>query len=255
MDECRSVAPLVTPYVDGELARPERDAVDHHVRVCPLCRARVVAEQAVRDLIRARKSALAAECASAPLRASVDRAVREVVLSAAVAPRSAWHQRLAPLALAATLVVVVGGAFVYQTTARSSRVMAAELTADHVKCFTMNQLLGKRDGPAIVESAMQSGFGWTMHVPPELLREGLELIGSRPCLYGEGKVAHIMCRHNGQPVSIFMLPQSTRAEELLDVMGHRAKIWSAGGRTFVLIAREPRAEVEHMASVVQAALH
>ena len=45
-----------------------------------------------------------------------------------------------------------------------------------------------------------------------------------------------------------------RADQVVDVMGHEAVIWSGGGRTFVLIAREPRAEVERMASTVQAAL-
>ena len=37
-------------------------------------------------------------------------------------------------------------------------------------------------------------------------------------------------------------------------MGHQAAIWSVGDRTFVLIAREPRDEVERMTSFVHAAL-
>jgi hypothetical protein len=63
-----------------------------------------------------------------------------------------------------------------------------------------------------------------------------------------------MYRHHGHPVSIFMLPKSVRADELVEVMGHEASIWSVGNRTFVLIAREPRAEVEQMTSFVHAAL-
>jgi hypothetical protein len=51
-----------------------------------------------------------------------------------------------------------------------------------------------------------------------------------------------------------MLPDSVRPQELLDVMGHEAAVWSSGGRTFVLIAREPRDEVERMASFIQASL-
>ncbi len=45
-------------------------------------------------------------------------------------------------------------------------------------------------------------------------RAGLELVGARPCLYGEGRVAHIMYRHHGVPVSLFMLPHSARAQEV-----------------------------------------
>ncbi len=37
-------------------------------------------------------------------------------------------------------------------------------------------------------------------------------------------------------------------------MGHEAAVWSVGKRTFVLIAREPRQDVERLASFVQASL-
>ena len=151
-------------------------------------------------------------------------------------------------------MLLVGGAFTYEATDRSNRVMAAELTADHVKCFAMNRVLGTHDEPAVVEQSMLSGFGWRMHALQQIEDAGLRLVGSRPCLYGGGKVAHMMFRHEGRPVSVFMLPRVVRSEELIEVMGHEAAIWSAGGRTFVLIAREPRAEVERMASMVQAAL-
>ena len=39
------------------------------------------------------------------------------------------------------------------------------------------------------------------------------------------------------------------------MLGHEAAIWCVGDRTFVLVAREPRADVERMASFVQASLH
>ncbi len=165
-----------------------------------------------------------------------------------------WRARLAPLALAATLVLIVGGAFVYQLTDRSSRVMAAELTADHLKCFAVNDVLGTHDAPMTVQASMTSHFGWTLQLPPNPQRADLELVGARPCLYGEGRVAHLMYRHHGVPVSVFMLPASVRPQEVLEVMGHEAAIWSVGQRTFVLIAREPRQDVERLAAFVQASL-
>jgi anti-sigma factor RsiW len=142
----------------------------------------------------------------------------------------------------------------YQLTAYSTRVMAAELTADHMKCFAMNEVLHTHDGPVTVQASMASHFGWTLQLPRNPERAELELVGARPCLYGEGRVAHLMYRHRGVPVSVFMLPDSVRPQELLDVMGHEAAVWSSGGRTFVLIAREPRDEVERMASFIQASL-
>ena len=166
-----------------------------------------------------------------------------------------WPKRLAPFALAASLVTLVGGAFLYQATDRSARLMAAELTADHLKCFAMNSALGTHQAPATVEGAMMSSFDWRVHLPDDPSRAGLELVGARPCLYGEGRIAHIMYRHDGRPVSLFMLPDSTRTQELVEVLGHEAAIWCAGNRTYVLVAREPRQDVERMASFVRAAIH
>jgi anti-sigma factor RsiW len=165
-----------------------------------------------------------------------------------------WRGRVAPLALAAALVLMVAGAFVYQVTARSARVMAAELTADHMKCFTINGLLGTHQAAETVESSLASGFGWRTHLPERPDREGLELVGSRPCLYGEGRTAHIMYRHNGHPMSLFMLPRNRGEDQIVDVFGHEAAIWSVDNRTFVLITRGTRSEVQRLAAFVRAAV-
>ena len=256
MSDCTSIDPLITPYIDGDIDAAERQRVDAHVRACPPCYSRVVAEQAVRDLLRTRRASLSVESASAALR---DRC-------AALGHASGWstrpgataagrHVRIAPLALAATLVLVVGGAFLYVSTDRSTRVLAAELTADHVKCFRLiNNVLGTRHEPGAIESSMASRFAWQMRLPEHPEEAGLELIGARPCLYAEGLAAHIMYRHNGEPVSVFMLPKKTRSEEQIEVLGHQAAIWSSDNRTFVLIAREPRAEVERMTAFVHSTL-
>ena len=268
MPECAFIDPLVTPYVDGALPAGDRSLVDEHLGACAPCRGRVLAERAVRDVITARRASIVGDQAPRELRARCQRLAESLesleytsgVSRATRAP--AWRARLAPLALAATLVLIVGAAFLYQLTASSESVMAAELTADHVKCFAMNRVLGTHDASDVVESSMASGFDWRVRLPtteapatpgqPD--ESGLELVGSRPCLYGEGRVAHIMFRHNGTPVSLFMLPKTTRSDELVRVLGHEAAIWSVGDRTFVLIARETRTEVEHMAAFIQATL-
>jgi anti-sigma factor RsiW len=264
MNSCDTINALVTPYVDGELADREREAVDRHLQRCPPCYQRVAAEQAIRGLIQARKPALRRECASAALRARCAGLKGRTAPPAAIASSGAtttaarvagaWRTRLAPFALAASLVVLVGGAFVYQLTERSTTVMAAELTADHMKCFAVNSVLGTHQPLSVVESSMTGTFGWDARLPDNAEGGGLELVGSRPCLYGEGRVAHIMYRYHGHPVSLFMLPNAVRRQSLTSVMGHECAVWSSGGRTFVLITREPRDDVARMASFVQASL-
>jgi anti-sigma factor RsiW len=254
MPDCSSIDPLVTPYVDGELAAAERQTIEQHLGACPPCRSRVDAERTVRALLQHRKPLLHDDCAPGELRARCTALSGGVppAVAAAVGPR--WRARRGPLALAALLVLVVGGAFLSRVTATSPRLMAAELTADHVKCFAMNAVLRAHQSPAAVESSMAAGFNWNVHLPDASTHEGLELVGSRPCLYGQGKVAHIMYKHNGRPVSLFMLPGTARAEQLLQIFGHEAAIWSVADRTFVLIAREERSEVQRMAAFIHAGM-
>jgi anti-sigma factor RsiW len=252
MSDCPSIDSLITLYVDGDIDAAGRLRVDDHVRRCAPCHSRVLTERAVRELMRVKRAEISGDVASADLRA------RCLALRAASAP--AWRARVKPLAIAAGVVLVAGGAWVYEATDRSTRVLAAELTADHVKCFgVVNPLVGTNADTAVIERAMASTFGWQMHVP-ESSSAGLEFIGARPCLYAKGRAAHLMYRHHGQPLSVFMLPRLARpgqpedTAEMIDVMGHEAAVWSQSGRTFVLVAREPETDVARMVSVVQAAL-
>jgi anti-sigma factor RsiW len=256
MSDCTSIDPLITPYVDEDIDAPGRRRVDEHVRRCPPCHSRVAAERAVRDLMRARRPEISRDAASADLRE------RCLALRAARASGAAptWRVRMKPFAIAAGLVLVVGGAFVYEATEHSMRLLTAELTADHVKCFGLNAVIGTSADTAAIERAMSSTFGWNMHVP-QSQDAGLEVVGARPCFYARGRAAHLMFRHHGQPLSVFMLPQFTRpdhpenAPEMVDVMGHEAAVWSEAGRTFVLIAKEPQQELSYVMSVIQAGLH
>lgn len=271
MPKCSSIDPLVTPYVDGELPATDVRTIDDHIRACAPCRARVAAERAIREALRDRHSALCGERASAALRDACTRLrVPETTVTGNRGTRrtrrdllarfsagsavNVWRARVAPLALAASLVLVVAGAFLYRMTQTSTRLMAAELTADHMKCFMLNAVLGAAHSPAVVESSLAAGFGWQAHLPERPEQAGLELVGARPCLYGEGKIAHIMYKHNGKPVSVFMLPGDQRGDQVLAVLGHEASIWTEGNRTFVLIARESRAELDRLASFVHASL-
>jgi anti-sigma factor RsiW len=257
MPDCTVIDPLVTPYVDGELPAADRATVEEHVRACPPCRSRVTAEQAVHGLIETRRPALCRDTAPARLHArcaELAAAVPRAPGHSAAIARPGWRTRLAPLGMAATLVLIVGAAFLYQLTERSNRVMAAELTADHVKCFMLNSALGTAQSAEDVERSMAAKFGWDAQLPDDPGRAGLELVGERTCLYGEGRVAHIMYHRGGRPVSLFMLPKDARQEEVVAALGHQAAIWSVGDRAFVLVAKEPRAELERMSSFVRAGL-
>src|SRR4051812_41135812 len=69
MSECKTIDPLITPYVDGDIDAAGRTAVDSHVRACPPCHSRVASERAVRDLVRTRRTDIAVDTAPDALRA------------------------------------------------------------------------------------------------------------------------------------------------------------------------------------------
>jgi anti-sigma factor RsiW len=257
MPDCSQLEPFLTPYVDGELDRARREAIDEHIRICAPCWTRVSAERAVRRTLLAHRRALEEVVAPAPLRRRCAAAADAGVVSVAQTDAAwrAWRLAFTPLVCAAAIVLVLAGAGVYELTMRSSRFMAAELVADHVKCFGLvNRVIEPDDRAATVEATLESSFGWRLRMPERAGRLGLELVGARPCLYGEGRVAHIMYRHNGRPMSVFILPKTVRADEVVEVMGHEARIWPSGDRTFVLVARERREELEPIAAFVQASL-
>src|SRR4051795_1202067 len=144
MHNCDSLDPLVTPFVDGALPDADRRAVEDHLRRCPPCHSRVTAERAVHELLQARRptlcrttapDALHLRCADA-VHANAKAVDAKAQKRAATAelqnfrdlqnqnlrtphptprtPNPLVSRRLGPVALAASLVVVVGGAFLYQ---------------------------------------------------------------------------------------------------------------------------------------------
>jgi len=261
MPDCSRIDALVTPFVDGELPESETQAVAGHLSACPVCRAKVAAEQSIRALMQQRRrdlcgcapSALKSRCARLASSSRSDAQGPRVLPMPARAQRplsTTWRTRLMPLGIAAALFLVVG-TLVYQATGSSSRVLAAELTADHEKCFRMNKLLGTHDTAAGVEAAMSRGFGWQMRMPDISSHRDISVVGSRPCLYGEGTTAHIMFTQNGEPVSLFMLSRRPRAEEVVEVFGHQCRIWSEGDRTFVLVARASTVPLDQMAALMR----
>src|SRR3954463_1159593 len=121
MPNCYKIEPLVTPFVDGNLPDPDRRAVEDHLRVCPPCHSRVAAEREVHELIRARVPALKKTEAPESLHAKCWEIARLKPQASDAPPRASApvavpSARLVPYALAASLVLVVGGAFVYQAT-------------------------------------------------------------------------------------------------------------------------------------------
>jgi anti-sigma factor RsiW len=242
MASCKEIEPLVTPYVDGEVGAADRTIVAAHLERCPSCRLQAEREAAARIVVRARARVLVAPPPPAGLRA------RCAAHAQASARPTAWR----PLPWAVAALAGAAAILLVTLTSRSATVLAAQLTVDHIKCF---EFVGENGGDAhVLEAKLENRFGWHLIVPPGSPAAGLKLLTARRCFYADGKVAHLMYRHHDRPVSLFVLPDTTRVPDELRLMGHQVVMWSSNRRSYVLIGRESRADLEQLAAYVKTSL-
>jgi anti-sigma factor RsiW len=254
MEQCTEIDSLTTPFVDDEAPAVDRERVDRHLGECAGCRGHVIAEQQAREIVRARGGALIdhappalrLRCAAASAMASPRLARRAMPLLS----RTGW-----PMALAAAIVLAIAGVVFYGLVLHPSEAVAAQLTLDHLKCFA---LFEERSAlaPADVQAALKARYGFDVLLPDGEHADGLALVGGRRCVYLEGLVAHLLYRRGGVPVSLFVLPPGANLSHTeLEVLGHTAVAFTRAGRTWVVLARSPRADVERMATVFGRAAH
>jgi hypothetical protein len=244
MPNCPIIDPLVTPFVDGELPDADRRVGRRSSARLPPCHSRVVAERActrssarapsVEARRRRRRCArrcreLARACASGRRRATPRVTPRALGSS----PRARMGAAARPLALAASLTLVVGGAFVYQATRQSARVLAAELTADHMKCLAMNRALGTHQagrGRELDGVRLRLAHAPAGHPARAGLRAGR--LAPVPLRRRQDRAHHVPPRR-ATGVALHAAEDVARAAAG-PVLGHEAAIWCVGNRTFVL---------------------
>jgi anti-sigma factor RsiW len=251
---CREIEALFAPYVDEEAAASDRATVDAHLNACGPCRDRIANERVAREVLRARRSGLR-PCASDALRTRCAAQRIAPAIRAGIVTRRGW----VPLSLAAALLLAVGGTLFLA--GNTVEVLAAQLAVDHVKCFQFPPDRAAVD-PLAESRKWEAGYGWPLKVPASAQSEQLELLGVRRCLSTEGRVAHLMYRWRGQPLSVFVLnsrlkgsedAQGALVEASLEKMGEHAIIWSRAGRTYAVVARDSSPGLQAVARYVRRA--
>jgi anti-sigma factor RsiW len=250
MPNCRDVEPLFAPYVDGEAAPDQRASVRAHIDCCPPCRDNVAVQRAAREVLVARRDGLRAS-ASARLRARC-----AAQCPAGARTGSGWAalpgwRALVPLSLAATLLLAIGGAFLYSAVDQVDA-LAAQLALDHMKCAKIESA---RVDAAAAGAQWASNNGWRLTVPPSAPDRQLEFLRVRRCLVTDGRTAHLMYKWRGEPLSVFVLPTQVDAlgtEQIVATFGHEAIMWSSGGRTYIVLARGRPDEMAPLVTYVRA---
>jgi anti-sigma factor RsiW len=211
--------------------------VGAHLSGCPPCRQRAEAETAARETLRSR---VCQPCAPAYL-------LKRCRKAATPMGRITCTYSPASLSMFAAVVVIAGGVSVYGVTRASPTVLAAQLTLDHMTCFALHASTVPVDART-TEDQFAQHYGWRPHVPTAPASDGLQLVGVRRCLCAEGSAVHVMYRHEGRPVSLYLLPDTVHSAATAEAFGHDAMIWTDQDTTFVLVGKETPASLRQLAA-------
>jgi mycothiol system anti-sigma-R factor len=249
MGNCQDVGRLITPYLDEEVGAADRQAVEAHLQACQPCARRAAAEKTVRRVVMVK---------AASLSATAPDALRERCAALATKPKGqrrwvllGW--RAVSLATASLVVLGLAGTLLYGVVTHSPTVLAAELALDHVKCFALFEPRVAAADAAAVAKQLEADYGWRLDVPASSPADRLTLIGARRCLSTDGRVAHVLYRHNGTPVSLFIMPGTSRPETRVSVAGHVARVWTRGDTTYVMVGSESEPDLRPVAAYFQSA--
>lgn len=247
MKTCREIELLLPSYVEGEASA----IVDAHLDACAPCRAAASGERTARALLVAQRARLRGRAPEA-LQARCRAAAREAAAGAAADTRrpalTGWRT-LVPLSLAASILLAVAGVFIYSAV-NQAEALAAQLAFDHAKCASMFASPGPGD-PIVAAERWEGANGWAVRVAAGTPEHDLEFVSIRRCLVTEGRTAHLMYKWRGQPLSLFVLPNAVDAvghQRLIDRFGYGATMWSAEGRTYIVVAK---GRADEMAPVVR----
>ena len=231
LSDCRQIESLLPPFVDGEATVRDAALVEAHLTRCAACRRLTQEQRDVRAVLTSRRASL---CGTAP--AGLESRVRHLAGVGADGARAAWWHRLSPLAAAAAVVLALTGA-AYWGTGQSSVLLAAQLTLDHIKCFMI-------DGDAhahamtadVAQMRLHESHGLDVRLPAPSALGGARLVGVRSCLYGEGFVAHVLYRVQGEAVSMFVMPGRDASPVDIAAFGRHAEVRRQDGVTYVIVA-------------------
>jgi anti-sigma factor RsiW len=246
--DCHTLQPLLAAYVDHGPG-VDRTMVEAHLATCPACGQALEVQRVMRQaLSRHGRDTLT------PVPPGLrTRLAATLAAEARPAVEVGWRTRLSAFAAAAVLVLAVGAVAIPVVTGRSTVVLAAQMALDHLKCFTID---GHDHGETLTvaeaEAELFHEYGWQIDVPETGGAAEGRLVAVRRCLYGDGRAAHLLYRVGSAPVSLFILPGLERPAAELSLLGHDEVVWSAGGRTYMLVGGEgSRGLLRQMASTLR----
>ena len=247
MAYCRRTTERLAPYIDGSLSPAEHDTIQQHLADCEPCRRAAEAVDGGRLVMRE---------AGARLSQSLPPGLRSrcEALARTPAARPSWWRGLVPAFAIIAIVASTVAVLMAMATERSNVLLAQQLVVDHMKCFLFTSSASSPSA-GNDEPVLDRKYAPNLHVPPSSAAAGVTLIGARRCLYASGVIPHLMYRAGGRNLSLFVLDGVRRANADVVAFGYRARIWSDGGRSYVLVDERADADLNGEARYLMQQVH
>jgi anti-sigma factor RsiW len=192
---------LVDAYVDGELDMVSTLAFDEHVAACAACASKLRGRT---DLVKSVRSAGLSYKAPDLLRRRLERNTR----TKDGAARNLRIQRWLPAAVAAGMVLAIGGFYVGEDRAHSG-MAAAQFASAHNRALLVGHEVDVLSSDHHVVKPWFAGRVDFSPPAPELASSGYQLVGGRVDLVADRRVAALVYRHGAHVATVFLWPRNS----------------------------------------------
>jgi hypothetical protein len=203
--ECREVRALADGFLSDQLLVETTQDIVHHLETCATCRE----ELAARRLLRRRlQTAFATTLDLAPDPDLIGRlAARLEPRARPVVTRRAWLRTWG--AAAASVIAMLGGAFVARGAAHRARLrtLGQSAVADHRLCAVKFRLperpISLTEAARKYDAALAA---LTTLMPPADRAGSLEVVDRHSCVYQDRRFGHVVFRERDRLVSLLVTP-------------------------------------------------
>ena len=245
---CNAARSKFFPYLDGELSRAERAALESHLGACPDCQRRIELER----IFRAR---FIDQLRPDPAPERVRRKISQLLATLPAPPQRWWKRRasLSRLTVATVGVAlflmggILGLALDWVSPATSgSLVRLAEASVDQHRKLVRGVLPYDVEhlNPGAAEQWFRRRLDFKVSLP-ELPRQNLSFLGGRIGHLTDFDVAALHYQLEGKDVSLFIMPTEEYRKlgldrspkfKLVTYQGYDVIVWASHGTAYALVS-------------------
>jgi anti-sigma factor RsiW len=230
--DCRDVARLLEPYLDGEFDEPERAGLEDHLANCTRCRNEAASATSFRSALRARlREAVGQGSAAGTAPESLRLRIADALDAEESRPASWWRRLVAPLPVAAAAACVAGALFVFAGH-RSTDPLVEEAVRKHARDLPL-ELSAASLGPEAIPAMLASKLDFNPR-PPAFRATGVRLVGARLAQLREWPAAYMRYETPRGPVGLFIIddPEHRVAEMGRQVRSGPGAMWIMNSRGY-----------------------